>query len=208
MHEGTAYQPFFRYAIPQMVGPLSNSVYTIVDGIFIGNRLGQEAMAAAAVAVPLIEILISVALAVAASSGVLIATHLELREQGRVPIYFWGFSLAGFNILMISFWQSTRYTAKALAASLLRGVLLLPLAVIQQIGKVNPLGRSAPYSSTSVPRFARSAASKMLAAEARSWRAIPVESKTVISSGAVRPGTEPVITPPISPSRPERMPFL
>lgn len=207
MHEGTAYQPFFRYAIPQMVGPLSNSVYTIVDGIFIGNRLGREAMAAAAVAVPLIEILISVALAAAAGSGVLIATHLELREQGRAPIYFWGFSLAGFNILMISFWQSTRYTAKALAVSLLRGVLPLPLAVIQQIGKVNPLG-PAPYSSTSVPRFARSAASKMLAAEARSWRAIPVESKTVISSGAVRPGTEPVITPPISPSRPERMPFL
>lgn len=190
-----------------MVGLLSNSVYTIVDGIFIGNRLGQEAMAAAAVAVPLIEILISVALAVAAGSGVLIATHLDLREQGRAPIYFWGFSLAGFNILMISFWQSTRYTAKALAVSLLRGVLLLPLAVIQQIGKVNPLG-PAPYSSTSVPRFARSAASKMPAAEARSWRAIPVESKTVISSGAVRPGTEPAITPPISPSRPERMPFL
>ncbi len=88
MYEGKAYQLFFRYAIPQMVGLLFNSVYTIVDGIFIGNRLGRDATAAAAVVVPLIEILISLALAVVAGSGVLIATHLELREQGRARRVF------------------------------------------------------------------------------------------------------------------------
>ncbi len=43
---GKAYQLFFRYAVPQMVGLLFNSVYTIVDGIFIGNRLGWGAMIA------------------------------------------------------------------------------------------------------------------------------------------------------------------
>ena len=40
---------FIRYAIPQMIGLLFNSVYIIVDGIFIGNRLGTDAMAATAV---------------------------------------------------------------------------------------------------------------------------------------------------------------
>ena len=69
MYEGKPRQLFFRYAVPQMVGLLFNSVYTIVDGVFIGNRLGREAMAAAAVAVPLMEILIAMALAAASGGG-------------------------------------------------------------------------------------------------------------------------------------------
>ena len=48
MYEGKPRTLFFRYAVPQMIGLLFNSVYTIVDGVFIGNRLGREAMAAAA----------------------------------------------------------------------------------------------------------------------------------------------------------------
>ena len=44
--------------------------------------------------------------------------------------YFCAFFLAGYNILMISFWQSTRYTAKALAVSLSRSVIFLPLLVL------------------------------------------------------------------------------
>ena len=47
MFEGKPRELFARFAIPQMIGLLFNSVYTIVDGVFIGNRLGREAMAAA-----------------------------------------------------------------------------------------------------------------------------------------------------------------
>lgn len=88
MYEGRPHKLFFRYAIPQMIGLLFNSVYTIVDGVFIGNRLGREAMAAVAVAVPLIEILISLALAAASGAGVLIAACLELREQDKARQIF------------------------------------------------------------------------------------------------------------------------
>lgn len=75
MYEGKTHTLFLRYAVPQMIGLLFNSVYTIVDGIFIGNRLGRDAMAAAAVSVPLIEILISLALAVASGAAVMIAAY-------------------------------------------------------------------------------------------------------------------------------------
>ena len=81
MYEGKTHTLFFRYAVPQMVGLLFNSIYTIVDGIFIGNRLGRDAMAAAAVSVPLIEILISLALATASGAAVMIATRLG---QGKI----------------------------------------------------------------------------------------------------------------------------
>ena len=46
MYHGSAKTLFVKYAIPQMIGLLFNSVYIIVDGIFIGNRLGTDAMAA------------------------------------------------------------------------------------------------------------------------------------------------------------------
>lgn len=80
MYEGKSHTLFFRYAVPQMIGLLFNSVYTIVDGVFIGNRLGRDAMAAAAVSVPLIEILISLALAVGSGAAVMIASY---RGRGK-----------------------------------------------------------------------------------------------------------------------------
>ena len=72
MYEGKPSALFCRFAVPQMIGLLFNSVYTIVDGVFIGHRLGREAMAAAAVAVPLIEVLISFAIAAGAGAGVIV----------------------------------------------------------------------------------------------------------------------------------------
>ena len=81
MYEGKPSALFCRFAVPQMIGLLFNSVYTIVDGVFIGHRLGREAMAAAAVAVPLIEILISVAIAAGSGAGVLIAARLGAGDR-------------------------------------------------------------------------------------------------------------------------------
>jgi len=81
MFEGKSRTLFFRFAVPQMIGLLFNSVYTIIDGVFIGHRLGRKAMAAAAVAVPLIEILISVAIAAGSGAGVLIAARLGAGDR-------------------------------------------------------------------------------------------------------------------------------
>lgn len=81
MYEGKTHTLFLRYAVPQMLGLLFNSVYVIVDGIFIGNRLGRDAMAAAAVAVPVIEIMIAIALAVSAGAGAVLSGCLARGEQ-------------------------------------------------------------------------------------------------------------------------------
>lgn len=81
MYEGKTHTLFLRYAVPQMLGLLFNSIYLIVDGIFIGNGLGREAMAAAAVAVPLIEILIALSLAVSSGAGAILSDHLGRGER-------------------------------------------------------------------------------------------------------------------------------
>ena len=81
MYEGKSHTLFAKYAIPQMIGLLFNSVYMIVDGVFIGNVLGRDAMAAAAVAVPLIEILIAISMAVASGAGIIISGQLARNEK-------------------------------------------------------------------------------------------------------------------------------
>jgi putative MATE family efflux protein len=105
MFEGKPRELFARFAIPQMIGLLFNSVYTIVDGVFIGNRLGRETMAAAAVAVPLIEILISVAIAVAAGAGVLIAARLGSGKgdeaRGLFNTAAWMMGAAGLGVALL-----------------------------------------------------------------------------------------------------------
>lgn len=88
MYEGKTGKLFVRYAVPQMIGLLFNSIYLIVDGVFIGNRLGREAMAAAAVSVPFIEILLSIAMAVASGAGIMISSHLARKEKSEAVRIF------------------------------------------------------------------------------------------------------------------------
>ena len=88
MYEGKSHTLFAKYAVPQMIGLLFNSVYMIVDGAFIGNRLGRDAMAAAAVSVPLVEILIALSMAVATGAGVLISSHLGQGEKEKARHIF------------------------------------------------------------------------------------------------------------------------
>lgn len=83
MYEGNSGKLFVRYALPQMVGLLFNSIYLIVDGVFIGNCLGRDAMAAAAVSVPLVEILISLAMAVESGAGIIISGCIGRKENDK-----------------------------------------------------------------------------------------------------------------------------
>lgn len=88
LYQGKPSTLFRRYALPQMVGLLFNSVYLIVDGVFIGHRLGTDAMAAAAVSVPLMELLIAVSLAVSSGVGVLISSAAAQGDRQRaVQVY-------------------------------------------------------------------------------------------------------------------------
>ena len=95
MYEGKTSSLFIRYAVPQMIGLTFNSIYMIVDGVFIGHRLGTDAMAAAAVSVPLIEILIALSMAIASGAGVLVSGDIARKDRKRaVSVFNTAFSIA------------------------------------------------------------------------------------------------------------------
>lgn len=90
-----------RYVLPQMVAMVVNSVYFIIDGIYIGRRLGTGALAAAGVGVPVVEGTIALAMMASVGAGVLISSaagrgqSAEARRLFNLAVRFiLGFSLA------------------------------------------------------------------------------------------------------------------
>ncbi|GAA0728613.1 MATE family efflux transporter [Clostridium malenominatum] len=64
---------FSSYAIPGIAGLLFNSLYILVDGLFVARLLGREALAAVTVGVPVVEILLAISMLVSVGAGVLIS---------------------------------------------------------------------------------------------------------------------------------------
>ena len=65
---------FWRYALPSMFSQLLNSCFIIVDGLFIGQNLGDAGLAAINVAWPIVAVIQSVSLAVGTGGAVRLAT--------------------------------------------------------------------------------------------------------------------------------------
>ena len=78
---------FFRCTIPAMVGMGFSAIYNITDGIFVGHFIGQEALAAVNLVMPVLMIITALADMVAAGSSVRISILLgqgDKDEAGRV----------------------------------------------------------------------------------------------------------------------------
>lgn len=71
----TPWRLFFKVALPGMVSMFAMSVYTIIEGIFIGQVLGESAFAAVNIGIPLVTITFSMAdlIGVGASAPISIA---------------------------------------------------------------------------------------------------------------------------------------
>lgn len=70
---------FFKVALPGMVSMFAMSVYSIIEGIFIGHTLGESAFAAINIAMPLVFINFSISdlIAVGASAPISVALGRE-----------------------------------------------------------------------------------------------------------------------------------
>ncbi|MFK7693791.1 MATE family efflux transporter [Paenibacillus sp. HJGM_3] len=71
---------FVRYLIPSLIGMFMMSVNVVVDGIFVGQRLGEVALAGVNVAVPVFSIYIAISLWIGIGGAALYSRHLGARE--------------------------------------------------------------------------------------------------------------------------------
>lgn len=73
---GPLWPVFFRYALPSVAGLLALTTTNIVDGLFIGNFVGAEALAALNLLIPYFTVLFGLALALAIGGTVRAGKYL------------------------------------------------------------------------------------------------------------------------------------
>ncbi|WP_328189628.1 MATE family efflux transporter [Marinobacter sp. OP 3.4] len=79
---GPLWPVFFRYALPSVAGLLAITTAVIVDGFFIGNYVGADALAAITLLIPWFTFLFGIALAMAIGGTVRAGRYLG---QGNIP---------------------------------------------------------------------------------------------------------------------------
>lgn len=73
--EKTVFRTILRYAIPSVVSMWIFTIYTMVDGIFIGKYVGPLGLAGVNIAMPLINLTFAIGIMIAVGSSTLIAIH-------------------------------------------------------------------------------------------------------------------------------------
>ena len=81
--EMTPWRLFFIVAIPGMISMFAMSVYSIIEGAFIGQKLGEGAFAAVNIAMPLVMINFSLADLIGVGASVPISIALGKKDEDR-----------------------------------------------------------------------------------------------------------------------------
>lgn len=74
-YEKTVSKTILRYAIPSVVSMWIFTLYTMVDGIFIGKYVGALGLAGVNITMPLINLTFAIGIMIAIGSSTMIAIH-------------------------------------------------------------------------------------------------------------------------------------
>ena len=77
-----------RFIIPTYLTSLFNTVYTMVDGIFVSAYVGTDALAAINIVYPIVNILTGIALAFATGGSAIAAIHIGGNEKAKADQAF------------------------------------------------------------------------------------------------------------------------
>ena len=79
---------FFAYVIPSIGAMLVTSLYVVVDGIFVGQGVGHNALGAINIAGPFIMVVVALAMMVTVGGATLSAISLARKEDEKASRYF------------------------------------------------------------------------------------------------------------------------
>lgn len=93
---------FWRYLWSSILISLSASVGTVVDGIIVGNLIGEDGVSAVNLSSPMIQLLFTISLVVASGAGMLIGFALGQKDDRRVR-YIYTLSMGGSLLIGVLF---------------------------------------------------------------------------------------------------------
>jgi len=97
-----------KFSIPAVIAMLVNAIYNIVDRIFIGNYVGEEALAGLTISFPLMMIIFAFAGLVGIGGSALMSIHFGRKDFDAVSNVFgnmiaFGTLITGITLITISF---------------------------------------------------------------------------------------------------------
>lgn len=135
---------FWQYALPAIIGTSVNTLYNIIDGIFIGHWIGREALSAAGLILPIMNIAAGIGLLVGVGSASQLSILLGKKEQAKAEklagtSFVLTLLLSGVTLLLLLIFidpllyfvgasEATHGYAKAFLVVFLPGSLFLTLA--------------------------------------------------------------------------------
>lgn len=73
--EKNIFKTIIKYAVPSMISMWVFTIYTMVDGIFIGKYVGALGLAGVNITMPLINLTFAIGIMIAIGSSTMIAIH-------------------------------------------------------------------------------------------------------------------------------------
>ena len=88
LSSGDLRRDYRRFAVPSVMGLAVFSLYSMVDGVFVGRLVGPEALAAVNLSAPFMNLMFALAVTLAVGAGTLIATALGEGSAARARTLF------------------------------------------------------------------------------------------------------------------------
>ena len=79
---------FFKYAIPSALAMFISSLYTVIDGIFVGQGVGDSALAAVNIVLPFTVMLFGLASMFAIGGGALVSKNIGANNTEKAVNIF------------------------------------------------------------------------------------------------------------------------
>lgn len=85
---------FYQAVIPSMLAFALSGIYSVADGFFVGNSLGDNALAAINIAYPLTAFIQAAGTGIGMGGAVMFAIHNGSGDYSRSRKFFWHFPAA------------------------------------------------------------------------------------------------------------------
>lgn len=88
MEKENRLKEFFKYAVPSALAMFISSLYTVVDGIFVGQGVGDLALASVNIVLPFTVMLFGLASMFAIGGGTLVSKNIGAKNIDRAVVIF------------------------------------------------------------------------------------------------------------------------